>query len=149
MPAHCLTIDDDIYTTMTSLDIGLCLDHARAIDPFRGTEWLAAFEAKAEALGYVFIPQVGCVCQAKPHHADCGKVKPLSASPSVWPHDDTLHGILNLDRLPSEVAGLGAPPELPITRAPSAPPLPRIPKDAPAWLPGEMVESDPDVVKLS
>jgi len=139
-----LADDTRYWHTMTSGDIAIAMDFANSFSAHRDDIWLNAFEAKAQQLGYKPVHRLpACDC-GRFHHAGCGLAKPRDLS-RVWPHDDEVHGILNVDRLPSAPNPFAVEPLEHITPHVREP-LPPIPDDAEYT--GCVPESDADSPEL-
>lgn len=130
------------WSTMTGLDVQMCMDYANAFSGTRGDAWLEAFEAKAVQLGYARMAGVDCTC-GRICHADCGLVRRHAIEP-VWPHDSLL-GLINNERLPSPLNPFAvAPSDRVRAHQPEALYAP-VPLDA--VYSGEVALSDPDPVR--
>ena len=136
MPVDLFRTAGRTWHTMTSGDITMCMDYANTLAPGgRGPEWMDAFAAKAEQLGY----RQGagrCNC-GEVHGPECGLAKLYQHEP-VWPHDCD-DGLMQGKAAPRNFNPL--PPQEPHSQV-TPYFLPPIPADA--VYSGGTPDSDPD-----
>ncbi len=151
MPLQGIAVPGRKHTRhMNALDGELCMDFANAHDPHRGRLWVTKFRELAMQLGYFNSCRAVCRCPQYPHGAECGLVICHDDEESLWTYDLDLVAAHGYDVYPpyrkptltdvcdliclhhhvkQEVFGMPAP----------------IPDDVPEYLPGAVVDSDPDI----